>query len=70
MLWGSFHDAVLGAAASLFAKYGDRAASINLCRWKVSSCVVIVMSVVFGVGRDRREVTCAARGCRGFVDLA
>jgi hypothetical protein len=30
MVFGSFHEAVFGAASSFFAKYGDRAARRNL----------------------------------------
>ena len=70
ILSGSFHDVVDGAAASFFAKYGDRAASKNLCRLNVWSNAVIAMSAVFGDGRVRSEVMCAASGCRGFVDFA
>lgn len=60
-MFGSFHDDVDGADASFFAKYGDRAASRNLCKGKVLSYVVIVMSAVFGMGLARSEVICAAR---------
>lgn len=70
ILSGSFHDVVDGAAASFFAKYGDRAASKNLCSWKVWPNAVMVMSAVFGDGRVRSEVMCAASGCKGFVDFA
>lgn len=70
MLCGSFHDAVFGEVVSFLAKYGDRAASMNLWRWNVSSYASIVISVVLGVSRVRSEVMCAARGWSGFVDFA
>lgn len=63
----NFHVAVSGVAESFFWKYGDRLLRMNLCRCHVSEDVVSFMSVVTGVCRVSREVTCEAKGCSGSV---
>jgi hypothetical protein len=70
MVFGNFHKVVFGAAPSFFAKYGDRAARRNLCRWNSWPWAVMVMSVVLGEDLVRSEVMCAASGWRGFEALA
>jgi hypothetical protein len=66
---GSFHVVVSGAAASLFAKYGERAARMSLWRANCSVPVVRVISDVLGCSFVSRELMCAAKGCRGSVDF-
>jgi hypothetical protein len=42
---------------------------MNLCKLRDSLEAVTTISVVTGDSRVKREVTCAASGCRGSVDF-
>ena len=59
---GSFQEVVSGALLSFLRKYGDRAASTNLCKPKDSFADVTMMSDVFGWFLTRSEETCEANG--------
>ena len=62
MVLGNLHVIVSGVVASFFAKKGDRAARMNLCRRKDAFELVNEMSDVVGCSLERSDVMCAARG--------
>lgn len=56
ILGGIFQVEVSGDVASFFAKYGDRAARMNLCKLKEVVSVVRVISDVCGILRLSSDV--------------
>ncbi len=60
---------MLGATDNFFAKYGDLADKMNLCRQKDSPAAVTMISEVRGCSLVNKEVICEARGCSRSVDF-